>query len=84
MTEKVPTLRAFRRVGILTSKREKTAMSISSPAVITAAVVRSILQALGMEQVVIDFIAITAIGTLAVLSAILLVGIRSSRSIRPK
>lgn len=59
-------------------------MSISSPAVITAAVVRSILQALGMEQVVIDFIAITAIGTLAVLSAILLVGIRSSRSIRPK
>jgi len=59
-------------------------MSLPSPAIITAAVVRSILQALGMEQVVIDFIAITAIGTLAVLSAILLVGIRSSRSIRPK
>ena len=59
-------------------------MSIPSPAIITAAVVRSILQALGMEQVVIDFIAITTIGTLAVLSAILLVGIRSSRSIQPK
>ncbi|HEX6824605.1 MAG TPA: hypothetical protein VF123_21270 [Candidatus Sulfotelmatobacter sp.] len=59
-------------------------MSIPSPAIITAAVIRSILQALGMEQVVIDFIAITGIGTLAVLSAILLVGIRSSRSIRSK
>lgn len=59
-------------------------MSIPSPAIITAAMIRSILQALGMEQVVIDFIAITGIGTLAVLSAILLVGIRSSRSIRSK
>jgi len=59
-------------------------MSIPSPAIVTAAVLRSILQALGMEQVVIDFIAITAIGTLAVLCAIVLVGIRSSRSIQPK
>jgi hypothetical protein len=59
-------------------------MSIPSPAIITAAVVRSILQALGMDQVVIDFIAITAIGTVAVLSAIAMVGIRSSRSIRTK
>ena len=59
-------------------------MSLPSPAIIPAAVIRSILQALGIEQVVIDFIAITGIGTLAVLSTILLVGIRSSRSIRPK
>jgi hypothetical protein len=59
-------------------------MSIPNPAIITAAVIRSILQALGMEQVVIDFIAITAIETLAVLCAIVLVGIRSSRSIQPK
>jgi hypothetical protein len=59
-------------------------MSIPNPAIITAAVIRSILQALGMEQVVIDFIAITAIETLAVLCAIVLVGIRSSRSIHPK
>ena len=56
-------------------------MSTPSPAIITAAVIRSILQALGMEQVVIDFVEVTAIGTLAVLSAIVLVGIRSSRSI---
>jgi hypothetical protein len=59
-------------------------MSMPTPAIITAAVIRSILQALGMEQVVIDFIAITAIGTLAVLCAMVLVGIRSSRSIQPK
>ena len=59
-------------------------MPIASPAIITGAVIRSILQALGMEQVVIDFLAITAIGTLAVLCAIVLVGIRSSRSIQPK
>ena len=59
-------------------------MSTPSPAIITAAVIRSILQALGMEQVVIDFLAITAIGTLAVLFAIVVVGIRSSRSIHPK
>ena len=59
-------------------------MSIPSPAIITAAVIRSVLQTLGMEQVVIDFIAITAVGTLAVLSAIVLVGIHSSRSIRPR
>jgi hypothetical protein len=57
-------------------------MSMPSPAIITAAVIRSILQALGMEQVVIDFVAVTAIGILAVLSAIVLVGIRSSRSIQ--
>ena len=59
-------------------------MSIPSPAIVAAAVIRSILQALGMEQVVIDFVAVTAIGILAVLSAIVLVGIRSSRSIQPK
>jgi hypothetical protein len=59
-------------------------MSTSSPAIITAAVIRSILQALGIEQVVIDFVAVTAIGTLAVLCAIVLVGIRSSHSIQPK
>jgi hypothetical protein len=59
-------------------------MSMPSRPIITAVVIRSILQALGMEQVVIDFIAITAIGTLAVLCAIVLVGIRSSRSIQPK
>ena len=57
-------------------------MSTPSPA--TAAVIRSILQVLGMDQVVIDFLAITAIGTLAVLTAIVLVGVRSSRSIRPR
>jgi hypothetical protein len=57
-------------------------MSIPSPAIVAAAVIRSILQALGMEQVVIDFVAVTAIGILAVLSAIVLVGIRSSRSIQ--
>ena len=59
-------------------------MSIPSPAIVTAAVIRSILQAVGMEQVMIDFAAITAIGTLAVLCAIVMVGIRSSRSIQPK
>jgi len=59
-------------------------MSIPSPAIITAAVIRSILQALGIEQVVIDFVSVTAIGTLAVLCAIVLVGIRSSHSIQPK
>jgi hypothetical protein len=59
-------------------------MSTPSPAIITAAVIRSILQALGMEQVLIDFVAITVIGTLAVLCTIFLVGIRSSRSIQPK
>ncbi|HZQ93886.1 MAG TPA: hypothetical protein VFA67_02680 [Candidatus Sulfotelmatobacter sp.] len=52
-------------------------MSIQSPAIIPAAVLRSILQAIGMEQVVIDFLAVTAIGAVAVFSAILLVGIRS-------
>ena len=57
-------------------------MSTPSPAIITAAVIRSILQALGMEQVVIDFVAVTAIGTLAVLCAIVIVGIRSSRSVQ--
>jgi hypothetical protein len=57
-------------------------MSLPSPAIVAAAVIRSILQALGMEQVVIDFVAVTAIGILAVLSAIVLVGIRSSRSIQ--
>ena len=57
-------------------------MSIPSPAIVAAAVIRSILQALGTEQVVIDFVAVTAIGILAVLSAIVLVGIRSSRSIQ--
>jgi hypothetical protein len=59
-------------------------MSKPSPAIITAAVIRSILQVLGMEQAVIDFVAITAIGTVAVLTAIVLVGIHSSRSIRPR
>ena len=59
-------------------------MSTPSPAIITAAVTRSILQVLGMEQVMIDFVAITALGTVAVLSAIVLVGVRSFRSIRPK
>jgi len=59
-------------------------MSRPSPAIMTAAVIRSILQALGMEQVVIDFIAITAIGTLAVLSAIVLVSLRYSRSVHRK
>jgi hypothetical protein len=59
-------------------------MSTPSPAIITAAATRSILQVLGMEQAVIDFVAITAIGTVAVLSAIVLVGVRSFRSIRPK
>jgi len=59
-------------------------MSTPSPSSITAAIIRSILQALGMEQVVIDFIAITAMGTLAVLSAIVTVAIRSSHSIRSK
>ena len=56
-------------------------MSIPSPAIITAAVIRSILQGLGMEQVVIDVLAVTAIGTIAVFLAIILVGIHSSRSI---
>lgn len=59
-------------------------MSIPSPAIITGAVIRSLLQALGMEQVVIDFLAVTALGTIAVFFAIILVGIRSSRSIHPK
>jgi hypothetical protein len=59
-------------------------MSIASPAIITGAVIRSILQALGMEQVVIDFLAVTAIGMLAVVFAIIVVGVRSSRSIHPK
>ena len=58
-------------------------MSIPSPAIITAAVIRSILQALGMEQVLTDFAVVTAIGTLAVLSAIVMVGVRSSHSIPP-
>ena len=58
-------------------------MSMPSPAIITAAVIRSILQALGMEQVVIDFLAVTAIGSIAVFLAIILVGIRSSRSMDP-
>ena len=56
-------------------------MSIPSPEIITGAVIRSILQGLGMEQVVIDFLAVTALGTIAVFFAIILVGIRSSRSI---
>ncbi len=59
-------------------------MSRPSPAIMTAAVIRSILQALGMEQVVIDFIAITAIGTIAVLSATVVVSLRSSRSVHRK
>jgi hypothetical protein len=58
-------------------------MSIPSPAIITAAVIRSILQGLGMEQVVIDFLAVTAIGSIAVFLAIILVGIHSSRSMDP-
>jgi hypothetical protein len=37
-----------------------------------------------MEQVVIDFLAVTAIGSLAVVFAIIVVGVRSSRSIHPK
>jgi hypothetical protein len=36
-----------------------------------------------MEQVVIDFLAVTAIGSIAVFLAIILVGIRSSRSMDP-
>ncbi len=59
-------------------------MSIPSPAIITGAVIRSLLQALGMEQVVIDFLAVTALGTIAVVFAIILVGIRCSRSIHPR
>ncbi|MFL6306609.1 MAG: hypothetical protein ACJ72H_24010 [Candidatus Sulfotelmatobacter sp.] len=59
-------------------------MSTPSPAIITAAVIRSILQALGMEQVMIDFIAVTALGSLAVVFAMIVVGVRSSRSIHPK
>ena len=59
-------------------------MSVPSPAIITAAVIRSILQGLGLEQVVIDFLAVTAIGTIAVFLAIVLVGIRSSRSMDPR
>lgn len=59
-------------------------MSTPSPAIISAAVIRAILQALGMDQVVIDFLAITAIGTLAVLTTIVLIGIHSSHSIRPR
>jgi hypothetical protein len=59
-------------------------MSIPSPAIISAAVTRSILQALGMEQIVIDFLAVTSIGILAVLFAIILVGIGSCRSMHPK
>jgi hypothetical protein len=59
-------------------------MSIPSPAIITGAVIRSILQAVGIEQVVIDFLAVTAIGSLAVVFAIIVVGVRSSRSIHPK
>lgn len=58
-------------------------MSIPSPAIITAAMIRSILQALGMEQIMIEFVAITAIGTFAVLCAIVLVGIRCSRAMHP-
>ena len=59
-------------------------MSTPSPAMISAAVIRSMLQALGMEQVVVDFVAITVMGTLSVLSAIVLVAIRSTRSIHRK
>jgi hypothetical protein len=59
-------------------------MSIPSPAIITGAVIRSILQGVGIEQVVIDFLAVTAIGSLAVVFAIIVVGVRSSRSIHPK
>jgi hypothetical protein len=59
-------------------------MSTPSPAIITAAVIRSILQALGMEQVMIDFLAVTALGSLAVVFAMIVVGVRSSRSIHPK
>jgi hypothetical protein len=36
-----------------------------------------------MEQVVIDFLAVTAIGSIAVFLAIILVGIHSSRSMDP-
>jgi hypothetical protein len=71
-------------VGVLNFEREEPAMSIPSPAIMTAAVTRSILQALGMEQVVIDFLAVTAIGSLAVVFAMIVVGVRSSRSIHPK
>jgi hypothetical protein len=71
-------------VGILNFERDEPAMSIASPTIITGAMIRSILQALGMEQVVIDFLAVTAIGSLAVVFAITVVGVRSSRSIHPK
>jgi ABC-type spermidine/putrescine transport system permease subunit II len=59
-------------------------MSIASPAIITGAVIRSILQTVGIEQVVIDFLAATATGSLAVVFAIIVVGVRSSRSIHPR
>jgi hypothetical protein len=71
-------------VGILNFERDEPAMSIASPTIITGAMIRSILQALGMEQVVIDFLAVTAIGMLAVVFAIIVVGVRSSRLIHPK
>jgi hypothetical protein len=56
----------------------------TSPTIITGAVIRSILQTVGIEQVVIDFLAVTAIGMLAVVFAIIVVGVRTSRSIHPK
>jgi hypothetical protein len=70
-------------VGIL--NESETAMSLTpSPVLLTSlkALTRSLLFAMGIDHVLIDFLARAAIGAITVLIAILFVGIRVPRRAR--
>jgi hypothetical protein len=70
-------------VGIL--NESETAMSLTpSPLLLTSlkALTRSLLFAMGIDHVLIDFLASAAIGAITVLIAILFVGIRVPRRAR--